>query len=92
MSEWPEHWVAKLRELAAERMSSGQIAKRIAPHVTRNAVIGQCYRRGIPLLCEPEAVREKRKRAIKPSEVAAFCQPSPPRRFTWELTPPDRPV
>lgn len=43
--KWSEEVVAALRRLCAEKLSSAEIASQLG--VTRNAVLGKCYRLGI---------------------------------------------
>lgn len=55
---WPEEQVARLKELIAERLTSGQIAKVL--QTTRNAVIGKIHRMGLALISDEAAKAHSR--------------------------------
>ncbi len=46
-AQWPEEKTARLRTLAEQGLSGSQIAKKMG--LTRNQVIGRCWRLGIRL-------------------------------------------
>lgn len=59
----PEATVTAIAELAAEKLSAGQIAERLG--LTRNQVIGLCHRRGIMLKRRP-GYQNKRPEPAEP--------------------------
>lgn len=62
--EWTEDLIEIVRKLKAEGRSSSQIADVIG--CSRNAVIGQCTRRGIPTLRKSgDNARERRRKPYK---------------------------
>lgn len=53
MQLWPLHMIKRLRELAAEGHRASDIARMIGHGLTKNAVIGKCWREGIKLNSKP---------------------------------------
>ena len=90
---WSEENVARLRELAAQGLTSREIAAALGEGLTRNAIIGKTQRMGIWLkgkqrLAKPDApepaaspVREKR-----PRQAAKFSFPNEPEPPKFVIT------
>ncbi len=76
---WSDKKVERLRQLAADHLSATEIAAAMGDTVTRNAVIGQCERRGIPF--------GKRKKIL----TAPKADPKPQRPKRSFITPPLEP-
>lgn len=81
---WPEEQVARLKELIAERLTSGQIAKVL--QTTRNAVIGKIHRLGLILISDearkvrrPSAARKAPTKFVVTNGQEIPMEPSKPK-------------
>jgi GcrA cell cycle regulator len=58
--DWPAERIEKLRGLAAAGLSARQMADKMG--MTRNSVLGKCFRLDIPIQRQPKKVRKVRSR------------------------------
>lgn len=57
MQYWPPQLIERLRKLAAEGRRASDIAALLGHGLTKNAVIGKCWREGIRLGYGPDGQR-----------------------------------
>jgi hypothetical protein len=92
MSDWPEAKVEELRRWADGKRSAATIAKimssSLGEPITKNAVIGQCYRRGFPLPPRTRGIRlgspTPAPKPINRREPLRFTPPMMPPQEDWE--------
>lgn len=87
---WTEERTEELKLLWDGGMSANQIAKKFG--VTRNSIIGKVHRLGLEGRLGPtQADRPLRKPPSilmptgRPVVVSTRNEPSPPRRFSWQM-------
>jgi GcrA cell cycle regulator len=72
-SHWTDERTAELKRLVAARLSASEIAKEMGGGLTRNSIIGKCYRLGLELGGADKVLRAKNPRGprpLKPSKAA----------------------
>jgi GcrA cell cycle regulator len=71
-NHWTDERTAELKRLVDARLSASEIAKEMGGGLTRNSVIGRCYRLGLEL-GKPKMVTRQPKatpKPLKPSKAA----------------------
>jgi hypothetical protein len=59
--DWPLERIEELQTLAAEGLSARDMADKM--HMSRNAILGMCYRRKIPIIKQAKGPKRRRIRA-----------------------------
>lgn len=72
--DWPLDRLERLATLAADGLSARQMADKM--HMSRNAILGMCYRRGIAITRQAEGRKRRRVRSKPRVEVMDGWRPT----------------
>lgn len=67
--DWTAEAIARLHELAAQKLTAAEIAEKLGPGLTRNAVIGKTHREKVKLLVPRNGMTGREHRASERSRT-----------------------